>query len=296
MINLLVNTKIISNYLVSRYVNAVLEPRFKWFLRILGLFMSSKIAVVTGAARGIGYAVMRRLCRDGAVVAALDSDAETLQASVAELNQAGLRAVAFPVDIRDSDAVDATIARIERELGPIDLLANVAGILRLAEVVSLSNEDWLDTFAVNVHGVFYVSRAVARCMKARKRGAIVTVASNAASTPRTQMGAYGASKAALVMFTKCLGLELAHDRIRCNIVSPGSTDTAMQRMLWQDEESGAKVAILGTPEAYRVGIPLQKLAQADDVAAAVAFLLSDQAGHITMHNLCVDGGATLGVT
>ena len=109
-----------------------------------------------------------------------------------------------------------------------------------------------------------------------------------------QMAAYAASKAASTMFTKCLGLELAQHNIRCNVVSPGSTDTAMQRALWADE-NGAQAVIAGSPETFRVGIPLRRIASPEDVAEAVSFLVSERARHITLHDLYVDGGATLGV-
>ena len=150
------------------------------------------------------------------------------------------------------------------------------------------------TFAVNTTGVFLVSRAVVNRMVSRRRGAVVTVASNAAGTARVGMAAYGASKAAAMAFTKSLGLEVARYGIRCNVVAPGSTDTPMLRSMWHDE-SGPKATLDGSLDAYRVGIPLQKLAQPEDVADAVVFLLSDRAGHITLQHLTVDGGATLGV-
>jgi 2,3-dihydro-2,3-dihydroxybenzoate dehydrogenase len=130
-------------------------------------------------------------------------------------------------------------------------------------------------------------------MVPRGRGAVVTVASNAAATPRSGMAAYAASKAAAEMFTKSLGLEVARHGIRCNIVAPGSTDTPMLSSMWHDD-SGPRATLAGNPEAFRVGIPLGKLAQPGDVAHAVAFLLSDQASHITLHTLTVDGGAALG--
>lgn len=108
------------------------------------------------------------------------------------------------------------------------------------------------------------------------------------------MAAYAASKAASTMFTKCLGLELAQYNIRCNIVSPGSTDTEMQWSLWSDE-NGAQAAIAGSPEAFKVGIPLKKIATPSNISDAVLFLVTDRANHITMNDICVDGGATLGV-
>ncbi|ATB27483.1 2,3-dihydro-2,3-dihydroxybenzoate dehydrogenase [Melittangium boletus] len=254
---------------------------------------STKVALVTGAAQGIGAAVARALSGD-AMIVALDTKAEGLSALVAELRARGARAEAIVADVSDSAAVEAAVERIERDLGPISVLVNVAGVLRVGPVVSFSDEDWAATFAVNTHGVFHVSRAVARRMVPRKEGVIVTVGSNAAGMPRMNMAAYAASKAATTLFTKCLGLELARHGIRCNVVSPGSTDTDMQRSLWTDEH-GANAVIAGAPEAFRVGIPLRRIATPDDIAEAVLFLVSERARHITLHDLCVDGGATLGV-
>lgn len=253
--------------------------------------MKGKIAVVSGAAQGIGAAVALALSRRGVVVAALDMQADKLE-QLCEEHPGCIQP--YTVDLRSSQAVNHTIDKIEAELGPIDMLVNVAGILRMGSICALSDEDWESTFAVNMHGVFYLSRAVARCMVPRTRGCIVTVGSNAASVPRLQMAAYAASKAAACHFTKCLGLELAEYGIRCNIVSPGSTDTAMQRQLWQAESDVQKV-ISGSLPGYRTGIPLGRIASTEDIAAAVVFLLSDDARHTTMHELCVDGGATLGV-
>nr|BFE58113.1 2,3-dihydro-2,3-dihydroxybenzoate dehydrogenase [Dactylosporangium thailandense] len=256
--------------------------------------MQDKIALVTGAAGGIGAAVVAALARQGALVAALDRDARALREATAGLVAEGLRVLAVPADVTRRDEVEAAVAAVEDRGGPIDYLVNAAGVLRIDDAARLSDEDWRDTFAVNTTGVFVVSRAVVNRMLPRGRGAIVTVASNAADTPRQGMAAYAASKAAATMFTKCLGLEVAAHGIRCNLVAPGSTDTPMLRGMWHDD-SGRRATIDGRLDAYRVGIPLRKLARPDDVADAVVFLLSDRAGHITMHALTVDGGATLGV-
>ncbi len=255
--------------------------------------IEGKIALVTGAAQGIGAAVARALAGLGAHVAAVDIDANRLEQSVADLRSAGLHAAAFPTDVRESKAVEKTVGRIESDSGPIGILVNVAGVLRTGRVESLDDADWAAVFAVNATGVFNVSRAVVRRMAPRRAGAIVTVGSNAADVPRMQMAAYAASKAASAQFTKCLGLEMAPYRIRCNVVSPGSTETEMQRSLWSDD-NGARDVIAGSPEVFRLGIPLGRLAAPSDIADAVVFLASDQARHITMHDLRVDGGATLG--
>ncbi|MQA79843.1 MAG: 2,3-dihydro-2,3-dihydroxybenzoate dehydrogenase [Streptosporangiales bacterium] len=250
-----------------------------------------RVAVVTGAAAGIGEAVAHGLARNGATVAAVDLDAAGLDTLVEKLDRPG-RHAAYPADVRDPASVDAAVDRVEAELGPVDVLVNVAGVLRTGQAVEMSDEDWAAVFAVNTFGVFHACRAVGRRMAARGYGCIVTVASNAAGVPRMGMSAYAASKAAAAHFTRCLALELAPRGIRCNVVAPGSTDTTMLRSMWHDGY-GAQSTIDGAPEQYRVGIPLQKLARPDDVADAVLFLASDRAGHITMQDLYVDGGAAL---
>lgn len=252
-----------------------------------------KVALVTGAAQGIGEAVARALAERGASIAAVDVNAAKLGTAVTKLVADGCHVAAFPVDVRDSSAVEAVVKRVEHELGPIGVLVNVAGVLRIGPVTELSDEDWNSVFAVNAAGVFHFSRAVARVMKPRRAGCIITVGSNAAGVPRMYMASYAASKAAATQFTKCLGLELAEYGIRCNVVSPGSTDTEMQRSIWADE-NGAKAVIDGSLRTFRLGIPLRRLAQPADIADAVAFLASGQARHITMHDLYVDGGAALG--
>ncbi|MGW5259489.1 2,3-dihydro-2,3-dihydroxybenzoate dehydrogenase [Microbispora sp. NPDC004025] len=251
------------------------------------------VALVTGAAGGIGAEVARVLAEDGVPVAAVDRDADALRTVVGKLVADGLEAVAFAADVTSAARVEAVVEEVERRIGPIDRLVNAAGVLRVGEVRTLSDDDWAATFAVNVTGVFHVSRAVVNRMVPRRAGAVVTVASNAAHTARVGMSAYGASKAAVTMFTKNLGLEVARYGIRCNVVAPGSTDTPMLTSLWHDGD-GHRASIEGAPDLYRTGIPLRKIARPADIAEAVAFLLSERAGHITLQHLTVDGGATLG--
>ncbi|GIM89175.1 2,3-dihydro-2,3-dihydroxybenzoate dehydrogenase [Paractinoplanes toevensis] len=241
----------------------------------------SGIALVTGAGQGIGHAVAMAFAAGGYRVAAIDLDAKCEHDGI----------TAYAADVTDPRRVEEVVDTVERDLGPIEVLANVAGILRTGTVADFSDQDWADTFAVNAGGVFHASRAVARRMTERRRGAIVTVSSNAAGIPRAGMAAYAASKAAATLFTKSLGLELAPYGIRCNVVAPGSTDTPMQRQLWTSD--GPSAVIAGDSSAFRTGIPLGRIAEPEDIADAVLFLASDRARHITMHDLYVDGGATL---
>ncbi|MDY0393214.1 2,3-dihydro-2,3-dihydroxybenzoate dehydrogenase [Virgibacillus halophilus] len=256
--------------------------------------LAGKIAVVTGAAGGMGQIIAKQLAEHGAVIAAIDQNENELVNSTKIWREKGYHVTAFPADISDSAAVEEVISKVESDLGPIEILVNIAGVLRLGTIETLSETDWDISFAVNATGVFHVSRIVSKYMVSRRSGSIVTVSSNASHMPRMAMAAYSASKAAATMFTKCLGLELAQHHIRCNIVSPGSTDTKMLRKLWKDE-NGAQQTIDGQLEAYRVGIPLGKIGSPSEIADAVLFLVSDHASHITMQDMVVDGGATLGV-
>lgn len=236
--------------------------------------LTGRIALVTGAAGGIGRAVVRALAADGATVVGAD------------LHGAGRHR---PLDVRDPVAVERLVADVEATAGPIGILVNVAGVLRAGPVLETTDADWAEVFAVNATGVFHVSRTVARRMAARRAGVIVTVGSNAAGVPRMYLAAYAAAKAAAAHFTRCLGLELAGSGVRCNVVAPGSTDTDMLRALGSTPAD----AIAGSAGTFKTGIPLGRVAAPSDVADAVAYLVSDRARHVTMHDLYVDGGATL---
>lgn len=237
---------------------------------------------VTGAGQGIGRAVAEGFARLGGEVVGLDR--------------------AFPerdygyrthvLDVGDAAAVRQACAELLVPGQGIDVLASVAGILRLGAIEELSLADWDDSLRVNVSGPFYLLRELLPRFRAQGRGAVVAVSSNATRVPRMQMAAYAASKAALTSLIRTAGLELASCGVRCNLVSPGSTDTAMQRGMWADD-SGRARTIAGLPEQFKLGIPLQKIATPDEVANTVLFLASDLASHITLQDIVVDGGATL---
>lgn len=247
--------------------------------------------LVTGAAQGIGAAITAQLLKEGAFVVALDRNADQLAQLAATLAPWAARLCVRTLDICDGAQVARSVAAIEEER-PLHGLVNCAGVLRPRSVADTTLEDWMDTFAVNTHGTFFVTQAVAMRMAARGEGAVVTVASNAGSTPRVGMAAYCASKAAAAMLTRCIGLELGAQGVRCNVVSPGSTQTPMLRTLVGDRPGIDREIIAGNPSLYRTGIPLGRLAVPDDIARGVLFLLSGDARHITMQDLVMDGGAT----
>ncbi|MDS9466954.1 2,3-dihydro-2,3-dihydroxybenzoate dehydrogenase [Paracoccus sp. MBLB3053] len=246
------------------------------------------LTIVTGAAGGIGQAVTRLLLEAGARVVATDTEAALAS------YEAPAGASVMPLDVRDAEAAEALVATAEAEHGPLGLGVHAAGVLAVGPLLDLPDAEWQRVIDINATGSFNVTRALGRAMARHGRGAIVSVSSNAAGVPRLNMGAYAASKAAATMLIRCLGLELAGKGVRCNIVAPGSTLTPMQTGMWTEKDgSGERAVIEGSLEAFRTGIPLKKIATPEDIAAAVMYLLSDQAGHVTMADLYVDGGATL---
>lgn len=251
--------------------------------------LEGRIVVVTGALGGIGRAICRAALDEGMRVVATDVNVADSSSFDDVQQRDRLRVEAL--DVRDARAVDALIERIEAEWGAIDYGVNAAGVLATGLATDLSTDAWQRLFDVNVTGVFNVSCALARVMAPRGRGAIVTVGSNAGGLPRHSMAAYGASKAAAMLFTRSLGLELASSGIRCNVVAPGSTRTPMLAPVL--DAGGEAALIAGDLDIYKNGIPLRKLAEPENIADAVLFFLSDRASHITMGILYVDGGAAL---
>ena len=252
--------------------------------------LEGSACLVTGAAQGIGEGVARTLRAAGARLAIADIDAAGVAALAREL---GGDTLAFPLDVTDSAAVETTVAEAEAKLGPINHVAHIVGIQKFGALTEFSEADLDATFAVNVKGAFLVTKATARRMQPRKAGSIVVIASTAARTPRIKQGAYCASKAAVAQMMCVLGLELAPHNIRVNCVSPGVTDTGMVRRLMATMSDTA-VITRGDLDAFRVGVPLGRVARSTEIADVVAFLLSDHAGYLTMQDIVVDGGAALG--
>ena len=231
--------------------------------------VTGRHVLVTGAAGGIG----------GAVVVALES----VGAQVSAWDQAGVDGVRA-VDVQDQDAVREAWRATEAAGGTIELLVHAAGVM---------SDDWDVCMAVNAGGVRNTLDVATSAMIDRgTAGSIVVLSSNAAAIPRTAMAEYAASKAAATSYTRSVGLAVAGHGIRVNVVSPGSTLTPMLTGMWTSDTDRERV-LTGTPEQFRLGIPLGRIADPADIASTAVFLLSDAARHITMHDLRVDGGATL---
>lgn len=242
-----------------------------------------KTVWVTGAGKGIGYATALAFAEAGAEVTGFDLVFE----------EKPWPFVTQVLDVADAAQVADVCRQQLRTLRRLDVLVNAAGILRMGATDALSQHEWQQTFAVNVGGAFNLFQQTMAQFRRQQGGAIVTVASDAAHTPRLGMSAYGASKAALRSLAQTVGLELAPYGVRCNIVSPGSTDTDMQRALWLTEDAGQQ-RIRGFAEQFKLGIPLGKIAQPQEIADVILFLASARASHITLQDIVVDGGSTLG--
>lgn len=250
----------------------------------------NKLVFVTGAARGIGLKVIEKYISLGHIVVATDKEVAPTDKEFCHANLHWIK-----MDVSDYKEVETVVNKVESELGQIHILIHVAGVFELCPVVDTKKELWDYIFSINTNGVYHVTQTVSKKMMERRQGAIVVVSSNASKYPRMGMGAYAASKAAASMYVKCLALELAEYKIRCNIVSPGSTNTDMQRKIWNGADTVPPSVLEGDLTTYRLGIPLQKIAQPEEVAEAIYFLASEKASHITMEELTIDGGATMGV-
>lgn len=235
--------------------------------------------VVTGAASGIGRACALRLLHDGASVAALDRDADALR----YLGDAD-RCLTIALDVRDATAVDAAVAAATAHFGALAGLVAAAGIERDAPVTQLSEADWDLVIDTNLKGTFLCARAMVNALRAAGGGTMVTFGSVLGRAALPGVAAYGASKAGIEALTRALAIDHAQDRIRCVCVVPGTTDTPLT---WQTIDAAELDAVKREAAGE---IPLGFVAEPDQIASVVAFLLSDGAQFITGTSLVVDGG------
>jgi 3-oxoacyl-[acyl-carrier protein] reductase len=243
----------------------------------------NQVAVVTGAGRGIGHAIALRLAEEGARVASVSRSEENARKTADEINAARADAAkAYAVDVADHSAVQKIGAQILEDFGRVDVLVNNAGVTRDGLSMRMSMEDWDTVIDTNLKGAFNFSQAVMRWMIKQRSGRIINISSVSGLTGNAGQANYAASKAGLLGLTKTLARELASRGITVNAVAPGFVVTDMTSAL-SDE----------VKQAIMAKIPLAKLGQPEDIAAAVAFLASPEANYITGQVLTVDGGMVM---
>jgi 3-oxoacyl-[acyl-carrier protein] reductase len=245
----------------------------------------ARVAIVTGAARGIGAATAERLAADGFDVAVLDLDEASCKDTVDRITETGRRAIAVGADVADAAAVDAALSRIAEELGAPAVLVNNAGVLRDNLLFKMSDSDWDTVMNVHLRGAFLMSRAAQKYMTEQKWGRIINLSSSSALGNRGQAN-YSAAKAGLQGFTKTLAIELGKFGITANAVAPGFIVTDM---------TAATAARVGVSfEDFQAGaakqIPVQRVGRPEDVAHTISFLASEGAGFVSGQVIYVAGG------
>ena len=244
------------------------------------------VAVVTGGAGAIGAAVCHRLAAAGRTVVVVDLDAAAAAEAAGAL--AGDGHVGIGLDVADTEAVAAAMGKIAAELGPVTTLINVAGWDRFVPFVDTTPDFWDRVIDINYRGTLNTVHAVLPGMIERQRGRIVSVASDAARVGSSLEAIYAGAKGAVISFSKSVAREVARYGITVNVVCPGPTDTPLIRTMADELGSGERFV-----DALTKAIPMRRLATADDVAPAIVFLASDDAGFITGQTLSVSGGLTM---
>jgi len=245
--------------------------------------LSGKVALVTGASQGIGRAVALRLAKDGAAVALAARNQEKLNELAAEIAAAGGNASAFALDVADEEQVKATVKAVIAHFGKIDILVNNAGITRDQLVMRMKRADWDAVLQTNLTSAYLTIQQVIGSMLKQRWGRIINITSVFGQMGQAGQANYAASKAGLIGLTMAIAREVGSRSITCNAIAPGFIETAMTAVL-SDEFKQAAVK----------QIPLGRVGTPEDIAAAVAFLASDDSSYITGHVLNVNGGMLMG--
>jgi len=243
------------------------------------LDLTEKIALVTGASGGIGGAIARRLHAQGATVALSGTRAEALEALAGEL---GGRAHVMPCNLAHEGEASALVGRVEQELGRLDVLVNNAGLTRDGLAMRMKNEDWREVIEVNLTAAFRLSKAAMKGMMKRRWGRIIGISSIVGVTGNPGQANYVASKAGLIGMSKALAQEVATRGITVNCVAPGMIETPMTDALNEQQRTRLLAAI-----------PMQRLGNPDEIASAVVYLASEEAGYVTGQTLHVNGGMAM---
>ena len=247
----------------------------------MGIF-DGKVAVVTGAARGIGRAIAEKLAREGADVAVCDLQVEWLADTAAAVQGLGRKALPLAVDVGDGETVNACITEVVKVFGKVDIMVNNAGITKDTLLVRMSDDDWDAVLRVNLKGTFLFSRAVAKVMMKQRSGAIVNIASVIGLIGNAGQCNYAASKAGVIALTKSTAKELASRGVRVNAIAPGFISSKMTDALSQEVR-----------DQMMANIPLARFGEPSDIAKAVVFLASDEASYVTGQTLSVNGGMVM---
>lgn len=244
--------------------------------------LAGKTAIVTGGSQGIGRAIAKRLAELGATVVICGRRQEVLEQVAADIRSAGGSALPLVCDVTSNDDVEALVHATLAETGRIDILVNNAGINRDTLLMRMSEDDWDTVLDVNLKGMYRCTKAVLRPMLKQRSGRIINISSVVGLTGNPGQANYAAAKAAVLGFTKSVAREVASRGITVNTVVPGYIDTDMTRALSEDQR-----------ERLLKQIPLERMGTPEDIAHAVAFLASDEAGYITGQSLIVDGGLVM---
>jgi NAD(P)-dependent dehydrogenase (short-subunit alcohol dehydrogenase family) len=243
--------------------------------------LGGKVAIVTGGGRGIGRAIALGLANSGASVAVTSRTQKEIDAVAEEIKKSGGKALAVVTDLTVNDQLENLVQATVREFGKIDILVNNAARSFLRSLMDLREDGWDKVFNTNVKSVWLLSRLVARKMMEQKSGRIINITTVGAEKAELGMAAYGCSKAALKMLTRCMAREWAQFGIQVNAVGPGLTKTDFSKPIWSNPEVAKHVS---------AAIPMGRLAEPEEVVGSVLFLASDAARFITGHSIYVDGG------
>ncbi|MGH8011627.1 MAG: SDR family NAD(P)-dependent oxidoreductase [Candidatus Binataceae bacterium] len=247
--------------------------------------LHNQVALVTGAAQGIGRAIAMRLADEGAKVAIGDIQTDVARRTAEEIKAGGGAALAVKLDVTSLNEAIAAADSVEREFGPIDILVNNAGWDKLEPFIESEPETWDRVIAINYRGLLNCCKAIVPRMQARNHGKIVSIASDAGRVGSSGEAVYAGCKAGIIAFSKTLAREVARNGINVNVVCPGPTETALLKGVMENQP---KVL-----EAMKRGIPMRRLGKPEDLAGAVAFFASPDADYATGQVLSISGGLTM---